>query len=268
MEILVGPTFAIDVSSSPPRYDRDQSSPEADDRVVPSSFLLNEVDGRPKNVGSGYGLGGRPKFFTSESSESSSSIGNPDDSDNDLSSKRDGEVGEEDEVQSKLKEGAVSVLGSLDSLEDSLPIKKGLSSHFEGKSRSFTDLSQVSTVKELKKEENPFNKRRRVQIASKWSRRSAFYSWSNPKSMPLLPVDEDEDYYCEEEKTRKAPSPSSPSSPSEEKKQEDQLQLRQNRVAESYAAKMRLRLGNNFKSRSFSLADLQEHDDEEDDDDY
>ncbi|KAI4316212.1 hypothetical protein L6164_024211 [Bauhinia variegata] len=265
MEVLVGSTFTIDVPSSPPRYGRDQSSPEADDCAVPS-FFLNDVDGRPKNDGSDYGLGGRQKFFAGDSSEGSSSIGTPDDSDNDISSKRDGEVGEEDEVQSKLNEEAVAGLGSLDSLEDSLPIKRGLSSHFAGKSRSFTDLSQVSTVKELKKPENPFNKRRRVQIASKLSRRS-FYSWSNPKSMPLLPVNEDEDDY-EEEKARKLPSPSSPSSYSssltEEKKQEDQVQLRQDRVAESYVAKMRLRLGS-FKSRSFSLADLQEHDDEDDD---
>ena len=84
--------------------------------------------------------------------------------------------------------------------------------------------------------------------------------------MPLLPVDEDEDY--EDEKARKVPSPLSPSSSSstEEKKQEQQLQKQPNNgVAESYAARTRLRLGS-FKSRSFSLADLQEHDDEEDDD--
>jgi len=132
----------------------------------------------------------------------------------------------------------------------------------------------VSSLKELQKQESPFNKRRRVLIASKWSRRSSFYSWSNPQSMPLLPVDEDRDDYDddeeeeEEEKARKVPSASSSSSSSlaEEKKPEDQVQLRLNRVPESYAAHMRLRLGS-FKSRSFSLADLQEHDDEEEDDD-
>lgn len=149
--------------------------------------------------------------------------------------------------------------------------RRGLSNHFDGKSRSFSDLSQVNTLKELKKQESPFNKRRRVLIASKWSRKSAFYSWSNPQSMPLLPVvDEDNNYDYEEEevKTRKVPSASSSSSSSlaEEKKQEDQVPLRLDRAPESYAAEMRLRLGG-FKARSFSLADLQEHEDEEDDDD-
>jgi hypothetical protein len=39
-----------------------------------------------------------------------------------------------------------------------------------------------------------------------------------------------------------------------------------NRMPQSYAHHMRLRLGS-FKSRSFSLADLQEHDEVEEDDD-
>jgi hypothetical protein len=157
-------------------------------------------------------------------------------------------------------------------------IRRGLSSHFDGKSKSFTDLSQVNNLKELQKQESPFNKRRRVLIASKFTRKSAFYSWSNPKSMPLLPVNEDhnDDYYDYgdndyedyegEEKARKLPSTSSSSSSSnslvEDKKQEDH----HGRMHESYAAEMRLRL-RSFKSRSFSLADLQEHDDEEDDED-
>lgn len=130
----------------------------------------------------------------------------------------------------------------------------------------------MSSVKELQKQENPFNKRRRVLIASKWSRRSSFYTWSNPKSMPLLPLAEDSDEAeeeLEEEKARKvSPSSSSSSSSSaEEKKPQDEVHLRQqNRVPQSYAAHMRLRL-RSFKSRSLSLADLQEHDEEEGDDD-
>lgn len=142
--------------------------------------------------------------------------------------------------------------------------RRGLSSHFDGKSKSFTDLSQVSSLKELQKQESPFNKRRRVLIASKFSTKSSFYSWSNPKSMPLLPLDEDhdDDDYEEyqEEKTRKVPSTSSSSSSSSSSLSEDKKQ-----IPESYAAEMRLRL-RSFKSRSFSLADLQEDEDEEDDD--
>lgn len=249
MDVLVGPTFAINVPSSPPpSYGGEHPSGDANERAV--SF-------------SPFGDG----FSAGESSEASSSIGTPDDSSSDendvVSPKRDREEEEEEEVQSKFKG-----LDSLDSLEDSLPIKKGLSSHFIGKSKSFTDLSQVTTVKELQKQENPFNKKRRILIATKRARRSSFYSWTNPQSMPLLPVVEDE-YECETEKTTKV-SPSSSSSSTEEKEEEkpiiDQVLLRQqNRVPHSYAAHMRLRLGS-FKSRSFSLADLQEHDEEEDED--
>ena len=104
MDFLVGPTFTIDVASSPPPYDAD----------LPG--VATAAD-RP------YGL------FSGHSSDSESSIGTPDDSDDDendvVSSKRnqsdedeDKEEEEEEEVHSKLKG-----LASLDSLEDSLPIK-------------------------------------------------------------------------------------------------------------------------------------------------
>ncbi|CAL0327258.1 unnamed protein product [Lupinus luteus] len=227
------------------------------------SLFLNPVQN-----GSGFQIAGPPKFFAGGSSESenSSTIGTPDDSDIE---------DEEDEVQSNFKEK--TGLGSLDSLEDSLPIKRGLSSHFDGKTKSFTNLSQVSNLKELQKQESPFNKRRRVLIASKWSKKSSnFYTWSNPQSMPLLPMDEsqdDDDYDYEdgEKKARKVPFTSSSSSSSssslvEEKKQEYQIHVCQDRLPESYAAEMRLRL-KSFKSRSFSLADLKENDDGEEDND-
>ncbi|WJX09949.1 hypothetical protein P8452_00728 [Trifolium repens] len=225
MDVMVGPTFSIDVPTSPP-------------------FAGNRPTG---NV-----------FFAGDSSESSSSIGTPDDN-------------EDEEVQSKFKG-----LNSLDSLDDSLPIKKGLSNHFIGKSKSFSDLSQVTNVTELKKQENPFNKRRRLLIASKLSRKS-FYSCFNPKSMPLLRVNEDEDedddddenQRVDKEVTTKGSSPSSSSSSMEEKKNpQEEVMMRQlnNRMPQSYAHHMRLRLGS-FKSRSFSLADLQEHDEVEEDDD-
>lgn len=127
----------------------------------------------------------------------------------------------------------------------------------------------MTTVTELKKQENPFNKRRRLLIASKLSRKS-FYSCFNPKSMPLLSVneDDDEDQGGEKEVTTKG-SPSSSSSSMEEKKNpQEEVMMRQfnNRMPQSYANHMRLRLGS-FKSRSFSLADLQEHDEVEEDDD-
>lgn len=87
----MGPTFSIDVPSSPP-------------------FA---------------GAGNRPSgnvFFSGDSPESSSSIGTPDDSDienDNVSPKRNRDEDDDDEVQSKFKG-----LNSLDSLEDSLPINE------------------------------------------------------------------------------------------------------------------------------------------------
>lgn len=86
MDVMVGPSFSIDVPSSPP-------------------FTGNRPTG---NV-----------FFSGDSSGSSSSIGTPDDSDienENVSPKRNRE--DDEEVQSKFKG-----LNSLDSLEDSLPTK-------------------------------------------------------------------------------------------------------------------------------------------------
>ena len=72
--------------------------------------------------------------------------------------------------------------------------RRGLSNHYAGKSKSFANLSDISLVKDLQKPENALNKRRRVLIANKWSRKSSFYSWQNPKSMPLLAaLNEDDD---------------------------------------------------------------------------
>ncbi|CAH8342991.1 unnamed protein product [Eruca vesicaria subsp. sativa] len=105
----------------------------------------------------------------------SSSIGSPGDSEED----NDEELG-------------LQGLGSLSSLEDSLLTKRGLSNHYKGKSKSFGNLGEIGSVKEVPKQENALNKRRRLQICNKLARRS-FYSWQNPKSMPLFPVNEDEE---------------------------------------------------------------------------
>ncbi|GMJ15815.1 hypothetical protein like AT5G24890 [Hibiscus trionum] len=161
MEVLVGPTFAIDVAASPaPAY-----APK--ENISSSSLLFIKED----EVGGG-----------SDPDDSSSSIGSPGDSD----------VEEEEE-----EDGVVSSagIGGLASLEDSLPIKRGLSNHYAGKSKSFANLSDVSSVKELPKVESPFNKRRRLLLANKWSRsrKSSFYSWQNPNSMPLLALVEDDE---------------------------------------------------------------------------
>ncbi|GMH13400.1 hypothetical protein Nepgr_015241 [Nepenthes gracilis] len=126
-----------------------------------------------------------------EISSESSSIGVPDDSEDDIDGGGSG-GGDEDEVQSAL---------SMGSLEDSLPIKRrGLSNYYAGRSKSFGNLAEVKSIKDIEKAENPFNKRRRTLIACKlsWSdkkkkNKSHFYGHSNPISMPLFPLSEGSD---------------------------------------------------------------------------
>ncbi|KAJ6854071.1 putative histone H3.v1 [Iris pallida] len=101
-----------------------------------------------------------------------------------------------DENDRKIKNGSFS---SLSSLEESLPLKRGLSNYFSGKSRSFSNLSECGNadVGELAKPENPFNKRQR--ILTSLSRRASCSSIAT--AMPSLfspqhavkEEDEDED---------------------------------------------------------------------------
>ncbi|CAL1402626.1 unnamed protein product [Linum trigynum] len=134
------------------------------------------------------------KSLEDSSDSSSSSVDAPDDSDEE--EEDDGESNSSSGASSSMKKGLDS-LGSMDALEDSLPTKKGLSNYFAGKSKSFASLSDaclaVSQAKDLEKPKHPFNKRMRILMANKWSRRSSFYSWHNPKSMPLLTLNEDDD---------------------------------------------------------------------------
>uniref|UniRef100_A0A0A9DHX0 Uncharacterized protein n=1 Tax=Arundo donax TaxID=35708 RepID=A0A0A9DHX0_ARUDO len=78
-------------------------------------------------------------------------------------------------------------LGTLESLEDALPSKRGLSNFYAGKSKSFTSLAEAAAkaaAKEIAKPENPFNKRRRVLAA--WSRRRASCSALASTYLPPL----------------------------------------------------------------------------------
>ncbi|RWR91476.1 MTD1 family protein [Cinnamomum micranthum f. kanehirae] len=139
----------------------------------------------------------------STGSSSSSSIGAGVDSSS-ITDGGDEGGGVEDEVQSKFKGG----LGSMASLESSLPIKRGLSNYFTGKSKSFTSLSEVTTIKDLAKPENSYNKRRKTLVTYKaaWIQsKSAFKRpLTNSTSMSLLSPDfvleeEDEEEEREEE---------------------------------------------------------------------
>ncbi|XP_061360525.1 protein OXIDATIVE STRESS 3-like [Gastrolobium bilobum] len=50
-------------------------------------------------------------------------------------------------------------LSDMSSLFEQLPIKRGLSKHYQGKSQSFTSLANVKSLEDLAKAENPYNKR-------------------------------------------------------------------------------------------------------------
>ncbi|KAG2316681.1 hypothetical protein Bca4012_067527 [Brassica carinata] len=177
MEVIDrGSTFSIEDSeygSDLPATMRDKASSSS------SSFdTVNDEGGGLSRLGSGIWSG-----QTADYSSESSSIGTPGDSE---------EEEEEESDDDSSKELGLRGLASMSSLEDSLPNKRGLSNHYKGKSKSFGNLGEIGSVKEVPKQENPLNKRRRLQICNKLARRS-FYSWQNPKSMPLLPVNEDQD---------------------------------------------------------------------------
>ncbi|VAI74239.1 unnamed protein product [Triticum turgidum subsp. durum] len=122
-----------------------------------------------------------------------------------------GFYGEEEEVESEapVDEVLAMGLGTLESLEDALPSKRGLSNFYAGKSKSFTSLAEAAAkaaAKEIAKPENPFNKRRRVLAA--WSRRRASCSSLVTTYLPpLLSLDHtvvegDEEEEEEEEEER------------------------------------------------------------------
>ncbi|CAG7898414.1 unnamed protein product [Brassica rapa] len=173
MEFLAGSTF--------------EAGTAVQDKAAPAALFLTEESSRG---GSGIGLRRCVKSLSEEISESSSS-----------SVVVSGESSANEE-----EDGAVSSRGTWfgSSLEDSLPIKRGLSNHYIGKSKSFGNLMEVSKTKDLMKVESPLNKRRRLLIANKL-RRSSLSSFNiysktnnNLSSMPLLALQEsdEEDHIC------------------------------------------------------------------------
>ncbi|KAL7159102.1 hypothetical protein ABFS83_01G006400 [Erythranthe nasuta] len=93
------------------------------------------------------------------SSEESSSIGkNSDLSDNNSLDKSE----DCDEVQSSYK----GPLDAMDSLEEVLPIRRGISRFYNGKSKSFTCLAdQSSSIKDITKPDNAYVRKRRNLLA-------------------------------------------------------------------------------------------------------
>ncbi|KAM7274945.1 hypothetical protein ACFE04_016811 [Oxalis oulophora] len=74
---------------------------------------------------------------------------------------------DDDEVHSCFK----GPLDTMDVLEQVLPIKKGISKFYNGKSKSFTSLADISDVsssaKDLAKPKNPFNKKRKNLLVNR-----------------------------------------------------------------------------------------------------
>ncbi|MBA0657805.1 hypothetical protein Goklo_010068 [Gossypium klotzschianum] len=93
---------------------------------------------------------------------SSSSIGR--NSDDSGESPSDDDDSPEPEVQSQLK----GPLDTMDALQEILPLRKGISKFYNGKSKSFTSLADaaaVFSVKDFAKPEDPYNRKRKNLLA-------------------------------------------------------------------------------------------------------
>ncbi|PKU81840.1 uncharacterized protein LOC110104980 [Dendrobium catenatum] len=114
-----------------------------------------------------------PLASPSSSSFASSSIG--EESDGVGRELEDDEGAGMGEVQSAYK----GLLQGMESMEESLPIRRGISNFYAGKSKSFTSLSDAisscASTKDLAKAENAYSRRRRNLLASK-------IFWEKPQS--------------------------------------------------------------------------------------
>lgn len=113
-----------------------------------------------------YGAGDLGHQLDHLSSSSTSSIGRNSD-DSSLSETGGGAGGGgEEEVQSEYKGGGG--IHSFEALEEVLPIKRGISNFYSGKSKSFTSLSQAtscSSIKDIVKPENALTRKRKNLLA-------------------------------------------------------------------------------------------------------
>lgn len=93
-------------------------------------------------------------------SSSSSSIGMNSDVDVD-----DDEEDEENEAESKFKNNPFD--SAVDALEQALPIRRGISNFYNGKSKSFASLTDAacSSIKEISKPENAYSRKRKNLLA-------------------------------------------------------------------------------------------------------
>ncbi|EXB74901.1 hypothetical protein L484_018609 [Morus notabilis] len=113
---------------------------------------------------------------SASASASSSSIGK--NSDLSVRSSSDGDDCEENEAQSSYK----GPLEMMEALEEVLPIRRGISKFYNGKSKSFTslgDAASTSSIKDITKPENAYTRKRRNLMAFN-------HVWDNKnRSFPL-----------------------------------------------------------------------------------
>ncbi|CAA0838426.1 Unknown protein [Striga hermonthica] len=114
-------------------------------------------------------------YSESSSSSSSSSIGkNSDLSEKSMEKSEDGE-----EVQSTYNKGGA--LDAMEALEEVLPIRRGISSFYNGKSKSFASLvhasSFSSSIKDIAKPDNAYARKRRNLL-------SCSLNWDNKNRKP------------------------------------------------------------------------------------
>ncbi|XP_010541705.1 PREDICTED: uncharacterized protein LOC104815089 [Tarenaya hassleriana] len=95
---------------------------------------------------------------SSPSSSLSSSIGRDSDEEDGGKPSPEGGYAGENEAESEYR----GPLDTMDCLEEVLPIRRGISKFFNGKSKSFTSLAETSSsIKDIRKPENPYSRRRR-----------------------------------------------------------------------------------------------------------
>ncbi|KFK40861.1 hypothetical protein AALP_AA2G051200 [Arabis alpina] len=87
----------------------------------------------------------------------------------------------ENEAESPYK----GPLDIMESIEDVLPIRRGISKFYKGESKSFTNLaeSESSTMKDLGRSQNPYSRRRRNLLRHRISSRGGISK--TPLKMPF-----------------------------------------------------------------------------------
>ncbi|XP_060205817.1 protein OXIDATIVE STRESS 3-like [Lycium barbarum] len=89
-----------------------------------------------------------------------------------------------DDASSSCSPNSDEALYDLSSLMSQLPIKRGLSKFYQGKSQSFTSLSRVTSLEDLVKKESPY-KRKMKSCKSYGAGLDSYKSYTLPKATIL-----------------------------------------------------------------------------------